>query len=652
MRTCFKNVAGVVRMSVAVILLAVVALPAVAHAFVLVEKGADPAPVIVYEDAPPRTRQAAQELATYIEKISGALPELIEGAPDPLPDRAIWVGYQPALDGLFPEQNFDFEHPEEILIAATENHLVIAGRDRWNPDTMTYQGRNSTVEGKQLEYGTVNAVYTFLQDHLDVRWLWPGELGEDIIERETIDFEPFEYRYHPQIRGRGEVFKLSTLGDGRGHSHDWVRFQRLQLDSFETEGGHAFNDWWERFHEDHPDYFAFQPDGTRSGFPNAHNVKLCQSNPAVWDQWIKEVERELEENPDKTTFNASPNDGFNSGVCVCDNCRAWDHPQGEKSRYRWEGMAQNYVSMSDRYVTFANRLGEKLKERFPDRDYYVFMMAYGNSTAPPIEAKPADNVLIGYVHHFPFTTPEARQKQKAEVRAWSQKTSNLFVRPNFWYWGGGLMGLPEIAMQATIEDFRFLGKSGTMAIFADSLWEHWGTMAPQYYVMAQMTWDPNQDGEAVLADFYQRGFGEAADEMAAYWSHLERASRAYLAMEDFSLGGRHMRSNMRMGRERIYNEQFVQRADELLNEAADAVADEPEVYQQRVAFVRAGFEFTRRLLQNIELMPLIEEEQDAEALAQVRANWERIEQINEEHPRVLNYIFMEHRTRWLQPDYQ
>lgn len=42
-------------------------------------------------------------------------------------------GYQPALDALFPEQEFDFEHPEEILIAANDSHLVIAGRDRWNP---------------------------------------------------------------------------------------------------------------------------------------------------------------------------------------------------------------------------------------------------------------------------------------------------------------------------------------------------------------------------------------------------------------------------------------------------------------------------------------------------------------------------------------
>lgn len=77
-----------------------------AQQLVLVENGVSRAPVILFEGAPPRTRQAAEELVAYIGQISGAECELVEGRPDPIPDHAVWVGYQPVLDELFPDLDF------------------------------------------------------------------------------------------------------------------------------------------------------------------------------------------------------------------------------------------------------------------------------------------------------------------------------------------------------------------------------------------------------------------------------------------------------------------------------------------------------------------------------------------------------------------
>ncbi|MCA1808471.1 MAG: hypothetical protein LC725_03270, partial [Lentisphaerae bacterium] len=59
----------------------------------IVENGKNAVPIVVFKDAPKYTRQAADDLATYIEKTSGAKPEVIEGTPNPLPEHAIWVGY-------------------------------------------------------------------------------------------------------------------------------------------------------------------------------------------------------------------------------------------------------------------------------------------------------------------------------------------------------------------------------------------------------------------------------------------------------------------------------------------------------------------------------------------------------------------------------
>ena len=241
---------------------------------VIVSNDSLPVPIIVQAEAPPRTREAAEVLADYIEKVSGKKPFVMLGASSPSPDRAIWVGVQPEVKALFPKVDFDFQHPEEIVIAANEKHVVIAGRDRWDPAKLDIETREGVIKGVQQEYGTINAVYTFLQDQLGVRWLWPGELGEDVPRSERLAIHaPLEYRYHPQMRARGSMFNYCRLGNkGYGRSHEWTMRQRLQLDSLAIEGGHGFGDWWDRYHEKYPEIFALQPDGTRS-FGQQHTTR-------------------------------------------------------------------------------------------------------------------------------------------------------------------------------------------------------------------------------------------------------------------------------------------------------------------------------------------------------------------------------------------
>ena len=93
-----------------------------------IESGVIPPPIVIADKASLQTRNAAVTLMDYIEKITGVRPELIEGCPEPFPFRAVWVGYQHALDKLFPKIDFNFRQPEEILIAANTKHLVIVSQ--------------------------------------------------------------------------------------------------------------------------------------------------------------------------------------------------------------------------------------------------------------------------------------------------------------------------------------------------------------------------------------------------------------------------------------------------------------------------------------------------------------------------------------------
>jgi Domain of unknown function (DUF4838) len=232
---------------------------------------------------------------------------------------------------------------------------------------MIAEGRLSKKTGMQQEYGTANAVYTFLRDQLAVRWLWPGE--EDVIKQDRIAIALMEQRYHPQIRARAGLFNKISLGDHKeGPDLEWSRLQRVQLDSMELDGGHGFGHWWEKYSKTNPDFFALQPDGTRSPNPTTRHTKLYESNPNVWDQWLAEVDEQLRENPTQRVFNASENDGYGFGHCVCKECQAKDCPEAEKFPFRWKNLTEDRPAVSDRQVIFANTLARMLKKRYPDKE--------------------------------------------------------------------------------------------------------------------------------------------------------------------------------------------------------------------------------------------------------------------------------------------
>ncbi|MCA1809975.1 MAG: DUF4838 domain-containing protein, partial [Lentisphaerae bacterium] len=473
-------------------------------------------------------------------------------------------------------------------------------------------------------------------DYLDVRWLWPGEYGIDVIERDTIAIEPFAYRYHPQIRGRDGILRNSSNKRAYGMAPDWVRYQRMSLGSLQFGGGHAFTDWWERFHETNPEYFALQPDGTRGGgakpYPSARTVKMCKSNPALWEQWLEDVAAQIESDPSRTVFNASPNDSWGSGWCICENCRAWDHPDGEPRRFGWQGLSQDYVALSDRQVTFSNVLARKLRERYPDKNYYVLMMAYGHSRPAPVAAVPDDNVLVLSVANFMFDRRDMVDRgstlgtrHRDQFDAWGAVAPNLGWRPNTGSPHGWTTGGPVLYFEQTMEDFRFIADNNCVGIFIDTVWEHWSTQGPLFYLMAQLAWNPYADGKAILQDYYQRGFGPAAEAIEAYWTFLDQ--------------------NMGTQGE----DAFYEQAYDLLDRAEQVVAAAPEIYRERIAYVRMGIDFLRYVREARAAMDRFRESngQDTAAEDEARRIWiEKIHPLatDAKHPHAINWGPLRPRT--------
>ena len=89
-------------------------------------------------------------------------------------------------------------------------------------------------------------------------------------------------------------------------------------------------------------------------------------------------------------------------------------------------------------------------------------------------------------------------------------------------------------------------------------------------------------------------------------------------------------TRLRSAFQEVYTEDFFEKADGLIRQAAGQVSDSPEIFRKRVEFVRSGLELTHLMIKNIPLMKRVRESggKDKKAVKMVAKNWKNIEKIS------------------------
>jgi hypothetical protein len=563
-------------------------------AFATIVRDGQPTSVIIVADEPTEAaRLGAAELQLWLRKMSGAtVPILPESQiSNDARKTLILVGdtRRTAALGL---RSAAFEL-EEFRIRTFHNGLAARSTSR----ALVLIGDDERPDGVPLS-GTLWAAETFVEQFLGVRLLWPGPLGEVVPRRETIEVDEINLRRVPLLRqrkirniGYSERIQegLDRLGWSaeefkRHHteSEGWFRFHRIG-GSFKGNYGHAFGDYWERFHEDHPDWFALQPDGTRdnSRAEGGRRARLCVSNRGLIEQVARDCIAAIKSRPTWDTVSISPNDGGYATFCLCESCEAWDAPEGEMIEIWGPDGPIPHVSLTDRYVKFYSAVAEIVAEEFPDR--YLGAYAYSAYALPPVHAKLHPNVVIGFVGFF-YLNEEARRQARQSWLKWSQAANQLFLRPNLLMAG---MGFPTVYVHRLAEDLRFCAENGMMFTDFDCCYQHWATDGLNYYVLAKLLNDPSSDVDTIVADYCRAGFGSAAHQVREYLRHLEEMTTDLARSSAYE--GRKKNPEVLA---QYYTDEFLTRCRALLDEA-DREAGDDDIVRQRIAFLRNAVEYAR-----------------------------------------------------------
>jgi len=501
-----------------------------ATAATLVEKGQAHAVIIVSENPSPVVENAARVLRDHIKQMSGSeLPirreDKITGSPTQ--DQAwILVGEGKLTEklGLTSKEL----GPAGIVLYAKGNVVALFGTDAHTPSDPN---------------GTRYAVTTFLEDKLGVRYLWPGELGKVVPHQETITVADFEYRFSPKlaqrrIRSMGYHDRIQVGLDRLGftkadyerllaeaqrteaESPDWFGWQRLG-GTLNLSAGHAFTHLWANYGKDHPEWFALQHDESRDQSQSPDRARLCVSNPDLIAAIAKEKIEELNKNPNLLGVSIAPNDGGRPAFCTCPKCEALDSANGRKVML-WDfskGTRRDFehVSLTDRMVYFWNAIAEQVTKVHPNK--LLVVDAYSVYAAPPVERKLHPNLVVRFAP-LGYHAEDYRQESLREWDGWSKAAKRIYFRPNLML-AGRRDGMPLVYVHKFGKDFRYLTDHGMMGTDFDSCCHNWATQGLNYYVVARLHWNPEQDVDAIIDDYCQAGFGPAAKSVRRYFDGLE-----------------------------------------------------------------------------------------------------------------------------------
>jgi len=170
-----------------------------------------------------------------------------------------------------------------------------------------------------------------------------------------------------------------------------------------------------------------------------------------------------------------------------------------------------------------------------------------------------------------------------------------------------------------MKDLRFVADHGSIGLFFDMYYENWANLSPYYYLVGQLAWNPQADGNAILEDFYQRSYGPAAPAMKRYWTLLENTRQHFVDS---------IESPFRVTRiHEHYTDDVLAQAESILAEAEKLVAADPK-HAARVHFTRCGFIYARALVAQRSLMARWEagKSKDKELEQRIRTQWKELGQ--------------------------
>ena len=514
----------------------------------IVDEGKPVARIVLAENPPRYTQVAALELQHYVERSTGAvLPITTDGLPDAGNGFEILVG-ESRLTRELGLRGADFNR-DEILVETRGTKLILMGRDEPEFGWVTYEENGhwpgfwpEAPDPKQKQIwklkGSLHAVYEFLEKAVGVRWYMVTDIGEVVPQHDSLTAANLFIRRKPWCATRRFNIDMASprhfyerwgakgsplgsksiheLGPGhRGWRHLFMWLERVRYGGVLHEANHSLYSYFDRFGEDHPDWFA-------DSNP-VHGAQMCYQNEGLIDRVAGDINQAFD--------NAYPDGRYpgidraywiaaagrfhavvpmdNDKYCQCERCAPkwrpgedWMFFGGRRSDYVW---------------AFVNEVAERVYPRHPDK--YVSALAYYQYTDPP-SFELAPNVAVMYCKSMSqYGDPRRREYDRQNLVEWRKRTPHLSTWEYYNFPRGPVF--PGVSPHRIAEDIAFLRELPIEGMFIELDSVNPAIEHINLYVTMKLLDDPATDVDALLEEYYRLFYGPAEEPMRAFFEKIE-----------------------------------------------------------------------------------------------------------------------------------
>jgi hypothetical protein len=441
--------------------------------------------IVVADDAIPSERYAAAEFQSHYEQAGGFRLPIVKSI-DRL-DRHIFIGSSEMMRNSKVGFAIDGFGQEDLRIIVRNDNIAIAG-------------------GKPR--GTLYGVYTFLEDYLGIRFLTPDHSYVPALKKWQV-IGPVDRFFHPPLAYRfcnhsGTEYRPEFASKARANHHD--HGSKFGGKSGLTLINHTFVDIMptSKYGKEHPEYYSMIEGKRKSQVENdAYETQLCLTNSDVLDITTKYELEYLKTHPEAKNISVSQND--NREYCRCQNCAAIDSCEG---------------SPMGSLLTFVNAIADKTAKAYPD--VLVGTLAYQYSRKPPMKIKPRPNVQIQLcsieccvIHPINDSTCPQNVEFCKDLSSWSEICDNISI----WNYNANFSNyrLPCPNLRVVETNIRYFVANNAIGVFMEAVPYYTAALSDlRTYVMMNLLWDPNRDGEQLMNEFLSLHYGQAVLPISRY----------------------------------------------------------------------------------------------------------------------------------------
>ena len=485
----------------------------------LAEGGKTAYTIVSLADQPADYQSAVWDLRAYLSKITGAtFKPVTKDANGP----RIYVGKRaPGDDAPF--------------TGVRERRIKSVGDDIY-------------IYGDGL-FGTVGAVYDFLEKFCGCRWFGPWDGDTFIPSKPTLKFDSLDYKHAPSFYSLefGGPWQSARLHKGvknylrRNRSFLQCRYEGASpedawkffgptthgLAAYFPPGGHkpgTFVKMWagphpaladKAYFKDHPEYFTLNKEGKR-----VDNRQVCFSNPDVRRILTENIETVLKyekyNKDDYAMIDLSFNDR-SGGFCECPGCKK---------------LEDKYKSPGGPYYDYLIELGNAFKNKYPR--LVIRMIAYQPSMTgvPPMPGtKFPENISV-------IVAPLCQDFSKPLSHPYNETFRKEFedwgkVAGKMWWWSYPILyphGIRAYALFPGVyrnaENIKLAYKYGTRYIISEmggSLIHNCAFKKLNDYLQIRLADDVNDSVDRIVKEYCDFMYGPASDLMIKYLRETHEA---------------------------------------------------------------------------------------------------------------------------------